>query len=338
MINQIIGFFVFCIILFLYLHIHFHLKTSDDLEIYEVDRQTKEVFEEVCDFRQPVLFNNDNNQNKIIDFTNKKYLMKNYPSFEIKIRDSQIGNDELTIGDYELYSPVDLQVANQLFNKDKQGVYFSENNQDFLQETGIIKNMQQNDEFLRPFLNSLCLYDILLASENTITPFRYNINYRNFFMVTQGSIHIKLAPPKNSRYLYPIYDYENFEFKSPINPWEVQNHYSKDFEKVKCLDITLTPGKCFYIPAYWWYSFKFTRDTSVSCFYYRTYMNTIAISPNIIMYYLQNQNIKRTVVKKKQYISIENEENIDNEDYQNSQNSQNSQINSVNQDSNIINI
>ena len=37
MIKIIIGFVIFCITLFCYLHIQFHLKTSDELEIYEIE-------------------------------------------------------------------------------------------------------------------------------------------------------------------------------------------------------------------------------------------------------------------------------------------------------------
>ena len=37
---------VFCVVLFLYLHVFFHLKTSDDLEIYEIDNPSKEKLEE----------------------------------------------------------------------------------------------------------------------------------------------------------------------------------------------------------------------------------------------------------------------------------------------------
>ena len=94
MIKQIIAFFVFCIILFLYLHINFHLKTSNDLEIFEIDKQTKESFEEICDFRQPVLFDNDARHNQIIYHTNKDYLTKNYSAFEIEVRDVQNIHDE----------------------------------------------------------------------------------------------------------------------------------------------------------------------------------------------------------------------------------------------------
>jgi hypothetical protein len=117
-------------------------------------------------------------------------------------------------------------------------------------------------------------------------------------MVTQGSINIKLSPPKSSKYLYPISDYEIFEFRSPINPWNVQPKYSADFDKIKCLEISLLPGKFIFIPAYWWYSIKFGENTSVSCLSYRTYMSNVSILPNIIMYGLQNQNIKREIVKK----------------------------------------
>ena len=198
-----------------------------------------------------------------------------------------------------------------MFNDDKTASYFSEGNIDFLQETGAIKNMSYNDEFLRPYLVSNCYYDVLFASKDLETPFRYDLNYRNYYLVTQGSIKIKLSPPKSSKYLYPIDDYENFEFKSEINPWNPQAKYKADFDKIKCLEIVLTPGKLLYIPAYWWYSFKFDEKTSVSCFKYRTYMNNIAISPKIFMYALQNQNVERKIVKKLDIRETSNNTTID---------------------------
>ena len=73
----IFALFIFCIILFLYLHIQFHLKTSDELEIYEVDQASKDKMEEICDLRQPVLFDIEN-ANKIINTTNKMSLLENY--------------------------------------------------------------------------------------------------------------------------------------------------------------------------------------------------------------------------------------------------------------------
>lgn len=289
--EYIIGFFIFCVVLFLYLHVQFHLKTSNDLEMYEIEETSKEKLEEICDLRQPVLFDFDNK--KIIETSSKDYIANNYPAFEIKIRNTLEKDDNA-----ELFVPLALHSAIKLFENDKQTKFYSENNSDFLQETGVVKNLQYNDSFLRPYMVSNCNYDIMLSSDQTWTPFRYEINYRNYFLLTQGSCQIKLAPPQSVKYLYPNYDYENFEFSSPVNPWNPQPKYSADFDKLKCLEFTLLPGKTLFIPAYWWYSIKFSKNSSISCFRYRTYMNNIAIIPYISLYVLQLQNVKRDVVKK----------------------------------------
>ncbi len=297
---MIIGFFIFCLVLFIYLHIQFHLKTSNDLEMYEVDQPSKDRLEEICDIRQPVLFDFD--CEKIMETSNKTYIANNYHAFEVKIR-----NVKETDPNVELYIPLPIHAAVKLFDEDKNSAYMSENNKDFLEETGVIKSLKYNDEFLRPYMVSNCNYDVLMGSLGTCSPFRYEINYRNFFLLTEGSAQIKLAPPHSTKYLYPIYDYENFEFKSPVNPWSPQPKYSADFDKIKCLEFTLLPGKTLYIPSYWWYSIKFNKNTSISCFHYRTYMNNAAIVPYIGMHALQIQNVKRNVVKKASIQQLNNE-------------------------------
>jgi hypothetical protein len=288
----IIGTFIFCVVLFLYLHIQFHLKTSDDLEVYEIDQASKDKMEEICDLRQPVLFDLDNDNEKILTNTSKSYVLANYPAFEVKIRNAFESNPSA-----ELYMPLKMQLAHKLCEDDAGSTYFSENNGDFLLETGVIKSFQYNDGFLRPHLVSNCYYDIMFGSQNTVTPFRYELNYRNYFMVTEGELCIKLSPPKSSKYLYETQNYEILEFSSPVNPWNPCAKYRPDFEKIKCLEITLRPGKCLYIPAYWWHSFRFNKNTSVSCFRYKTYMNHAAVLPHTCMYYLQNQNVSRKTVK-----------------------------------------
>jgi hypothetical protein len=237
-----------------------------------------------------------------MDSSNKTYISNNYHAFEVKIRNVKEQDTNV-----EIYMPLPIHAAVKLFNEDKASTYISENNKDFLEETGVIKNLKYNDEFLRPYMVSNCNYDIMMGSNGTCTPFRYEINYRNYFVLTEGTAQIKLAPPHSTKYLYPIYDYENFEFKSPVNPWKPQPKYSADFDKIKCLEFTLTPGKTLFIPAYWWYSIKFNNNTSISCFYYRTYMNNIAVSPYICMHALQIQNVKRNVVKKASIKELNNE-------------------------------
>jgi hypothetical protein len=259
--------------------------------MYEIEQPSKDKLEEICDLRQPVLFDFDSQ--KITESSNKTYLANNYHAFEVKIR-----NIKETDTNAELYVPLPVHAAMKLFAEDKASTYFSENNRDFLEETGVVKNLKYNDEFLRPYMVSNCNYDIMMGSTGTCTPLRYEINYRNFLLLTEGSAQIKLTPPHSAKYLYPIYDYENFEFKSPVDPWSPQPKYKADFDKLKCLEFTLVPGKTLFIPAYWWYSIKFSNNTSISCFNYRTYMNNVAVAPYIGMHALQIQNVKRNVVKK----------------------------------------
>jgi hypothetical protein len=259
------------------------------MEIYDIDETSKEKIEEIFDLRQPVLFyfNND----KIVEVSNKTNISTNFGSHNIKIR-----NINETDEDNDLHVPLAVNIATKLFVEDKKSCYFTEKNQEFLDETNMIKQIKTNDMFLRPSMTSNCYYDILFGSANAFTPLRYEINYRNFFIVTQGRVQVKITPPFNKKHLYVNYDYENFEFSSPINPWTPQSKYLADFNKVKFIEFTLTPGKTLFLPANWWYSFKFLDcDTSVTSLFYRTYMNNIAISPYICLHLLQLQNVQKTV-------------------------------------------
>jgi hypothetical protein len=139
----------------------------------------------------------------------------------------------------------------------------------------------------------------MFSSTRAKSPLKYELNYRNFYLVTQGSVRLKLIPPKSSKYLYTISDYDNFEFLSPVNPWNVQSQFKQDFDKLKTLEVSLKVGQIIYIPAYWWYSFEFSQNTSICVFKYRTYMNNIAISNHLLVNILQTQNVKREIVKKK---------------------------------------
>ena len=282
---------IFCLVLFLYLHIYFHLKTSDDLEIYEIEQPSKDKLEEICDLRQPVMF--EFNNEKMLDCCKRKNVLDTYGAFDVKIRNVKADIDD----EDELYIPLAFSSATKALTEDSSSKYLVESNSDFLEETGLVKSYRYNDAFIRPYMVSNCMYDYILASKGTRSPFRHEVNYRNYFLVSEGSIKVKLAPPKSSRYLYQDKDYENFEFRSPVNPWDVQQQYKPDFDKIKCLEIVAKKGQMLYIPAYWWYSFEFGDDTSLCSFRYRTYMNNVALIPQFFMKLLQSQNVKRTIAK-----------------------------------------
>ena len=308
--KEIIAVVIFCLILFIYLHVHFHLKKVNDLEIYELCQPSKEKLEEVCDFRQPVVtdFNNQN----IIEKCSLNYVKANYTGYDIKIRNIKERDDET-----ELYIPLGIVESIDLFKKDKESKYMSENNYDFLDETGLIKLYRNNDMFLRPSMVSSCNYDILFASLNVETPLRYEVNYRNYFVVTNGKAIVRLLVPKSKKYLYATNDYDNFEFISPVNPWNVQDEYRADFNKLRTIDVTLITGQMIHIPAYWWYSIKFVKSNTTICvFKYKTYMNTLAISNHLVMRLLQGQNTKRVVASKMNIVENKKNNNANkNEDH-----------------------
>ena len=303
--NIIFSTLIFCIVLFIYLHVYFHLKKSEDLELYEIDLPSKTKLEEICDIRQPVVFNFHNM--RLNESFTRGALLDTYGAFDIKIRnvkdkdkdkDGLEDNDNMNIS--EMYIPLAFSSALKVLKDDTQSKYLSENNGDFLEETGLQKVFAYNDEFLRPAMVSNCLYDVVLGSNKCQTPFRYDVNYRNYFLVTEGEVQLKLAPPKSTRYLALIKDYENFEFRSPVNPWQVQPVYRADFDKVKCLEVNLKKGQIIFIPAYWWYSMSFLKETTLCSFKYRTYMNNVAILPQLALRFLQRQNVKRNVVQEKE--------------------------------------
>jgi hypothetical protein len=296
--NIIIFTFIFLIVLFLYLHVVFHLKKGTDLEIYEIDIPSKNKLEEICDLRQPVTFKFNNE--KLLENCSLLKIIDNYSAFDINIRNVNTKLDDKQ----DLYIPLALNETIELFRNDKEKNYISMNNRDFLEETALIKNYIYNDEFLRPSMVSKCIYDLLTGTIESTTPLMYNLNYRNYFLVTQGNITIKLIPPNYSKYLYSINDYLNFEFSSPVNPWDTQEMYKNDFDKIKTLEVNLEKGDIIHIPSYWWYSIKYNKLSSICVFNYRTYMNTIAILPYLSLHLLQKTNVKREIVKKNEKVLI----------------------------------
>ncbi len=286
----LINFIIFIIVLFFYIHINFQLSTSDDLEIYEVDELTKERLEELCNIKQPILFNYYSLD--LDDNLNQSSLLENYKSFDINLRN---------IKDYSLddniFIPINLYDGYNLFSNDSSNTYISESNREFLNETTLYKKIISNDIFFRPYLCSNCQYDIIFGSENSYTPLRYNLNNRNYLYVVDGEIEIMLTIPNNYKYLEIIKDYANFEFRSKYNPYNIDN--KKNLEKIKFLTISMKKNDIIYIPFKWIYSFKIIEKKTIICsMNYSILMNTLAILPEIFLQFLQNKNIKHNFLNK----------------------------------------
>ena len=277
---------IFIIVLFFYLHIIYHLKKSNDLEVYEINEPTKNELEEICNYRQPVIF--DYNSNLSEDINNEQIITK-YSSFDLNVRNVKNNNTE-----QELYIPYKVKDLFSVFENDKEGKYITENNEDFISETGIIKYLKYNDLLLRPYFMLNNNYDLLSGSNNTRTPFRYKLYYRNFIYVLDGNVKIKLSPPNSSKYLNQINDYDNYEFRTDIDVW----NDNEKIDKIKFLEVNLKKNQIIYIPSYWWYSIEYETKSLLINYSYDTYMSMLSITPNILLYYLQAQNIKIKKYKK----------------------------------------
>lgn len=305
--NVLVNVIIFLIVLFLYIHITNHFKKSEDLEIYEMDYSTNIHLQEVCDIKQPMLFNYNSVHPEFFENITFENLLEQ-GSHDVKIKDiNDYWIEDIVAVDYVV---LPFQSSQNLMKTDTKAKYFSENNSDFIQDSGFFADFKENDDFLKPTFTMFSKYDILFGSKNNITPLRYHTHYRYFLAVNSGKITVKLTPWKSSKYLHPIKDFENYEFRSPINVWNPQKQFQNDMEKLKFLEFTVQPGSIVYIPPFWWYSIKFSNqsDSLVSTFTYNSIMNCVSNLPNYGLYYLQQANIQKKVTKT---LEIKPEDNND---------------------------
>jgi hypothetical protein len=301
-----VSFLVFLIILFLYIHIINQLKTSEDLEIYEMDYATNSQLQEVCEVKQPVLFEFQSVYPDIYENLTKEEIFSKYGSYDVKIKDIRDYNQSTESIEYVVLS---MQSSQSLVESDSGSHYFSENNEELVHESGLSSEYKELDTYLKPSFTLQSKYDIMFGSQNTATPLRYHLNYRQFFIVKSGKIHVKMTPMKSKKYLKPIKDYDNYEFRSPINVWNPQPEYLHEMDKLKFLEFDVHAGHVLYIPAYWWYSIKYEKDTIIYTATYNSVMNCVAHTPQWVLYFLQQHNIYKKIAKIK-VLRQENEEKI----------------------------
>lgn len=286
--------FIFLLVLFLYLHITYQYKRSEDLEIYELDYTNNAYIQEVCDVKQPVLFPFQPINEELF-----AHLREPLPGItDVNVKDM---NDY-----YVKEKPSDsvalpLESSRKLFRNDAESHYFTENNHEFVEETfPLIKEM---DDYLKPPLTVHTKYDYSTGSKNSSTPLRYHTHFRQFYLVTQGKISVKMTPFKSSKYLHPHTDYETLEHRSPIHVWTPQAKYTNEMDKIPFLAFDVLEGSILYVPPYWWYSIKYADDESVMVgFTYCSVMNVLANAPDYMKYYFQQQNTQTKTI-----LSIEKE-------------------------------
>ena len=280
---------IFIIVFFLYVHIIAQYKKSEDLEIYEMDYVSNVELQTICDMKQPVLFELKTEillNNDILDIDS---IQKNGGSYDVKVKDT---ND---VSDYVMLK---YDSFKGLIDTDSKSHFITEGNHEFIEESGI--EISELNPFLKPALTIVTRYDVLMGSKGAITPLRYHTEDRHFFSVSSGKIRVKMTPWKSRKYLHPISDYDNYEFRSPVNAFDntKNQEYMNDVDKLKFLEFDVLAGYVLYVPPYWWYSVQYSdTDTLVLGTTYISPMNFIANIPDLTRYYFQQQNTKTKVVR-----------------------------------------
>lgn len=291
--NAFFHIFLFILILFIYIHITHQYKTSEDMEIYEMDYVSNEHLQEVCNIKQPVLFFYKSIHPEFFEALDHEHLDR-LDSYDVKVKD---------VRDYYADEPnVDFTVmpfrsAETLMTTDTKSSYFTENNHTTIDEAGLLKTFQTNDDFFKPSFTVNTQYDLLVGSNNTCTPLRYHKNERVLLTVITGKITIKMTPWKSTKYLYQNKDYDLYEFWSPVNMWKPQRKYLHEMEKLRFLEFDVNAGYTVSVPPYWWYSIKYDSnpETFVTSCTYNSIMNCVANLPDTCLYFMQQQNIHKRV-------------------------------------------
>lgn len=246
------------IVVILYIHIVFQHKTSNDMEVFEMCLPNKAVLEDVCNLKQPVLFEHDDSM-----------ILSCSPNLLPCAFNVRLTNSKKTT----------LKKANVLFEK---GGIASMKNTEYLNETRAIRHFKSIDATLRPALVATTIHDILFGSVDYTTQLQYHTSSRNYFVVTRGSITVKLTPPKNSTFIHETKRYATNEYVSTMDPWTSK--------KTKFINVKAKVGQILYIPAYWWYSIKLEKDACVCSLQYKTYLNILATGQDVLLGLYQSYN------------------------------------------------
>lgn len=293
--NTWITFIIFVSVLFVYVHVNAQWKKSEDLEVYEMDFENNRQLQNMCDSRQPILFYLDEHCPHLFNRLHLAKLSHQFGTENVNVKD---------ITDYWNEESVDsvslpFRSAEGLMTNDKYSRYWSEDNGGFLEETGMEELFETADSSLKPAFTVHSAFDFMFGSRFAGTPLRYHTHHRYYLAVSSGKITVKLTPWRSGRHLHPIKDYEHYEFRSAINIWNPQKHFMGDLDKVHFVDVEVHAGQVLFIPAWWWYSIRFSSDTTtcVATLRYNTIADIVSNAKRWGLYYLQQSNIKKKVAK-----------------------------------------
>ena len=227
-------------------------KTSEDLEIYETDYVSNRELDEVCDLRQPVMF----------EF--KSYTdMFDSPAIDggsvvVNVRDK---TETETIR-------LPFESAMTLMKTDEKSRFSSENNPSMP-----INEIARINAFLKPPWIVQETTDVIFGSNGATTPLQYHTNHRTFMCVKSGRVRVKMTPYKSRKYAGAK--------TAPDNPNKRMAENEID-ERMRFLEFEVSSGYVLYVPSRWYYSIQMFDDAQVCGITYNTVVSLLANLPDIV--------------------------------------------------------
>jgi hypothetical protein len=288
-----IHFLVFIVILFIYMHVMEQYKTSEKMQLYEMDYIDNRELQTACNLKQPIVFEFRPVFSEFFYRQSPKIYLEQMGMIDMRLKDTDDYRgargsiDSIGLSYRALYS---------LISSDTRAHYISEGNTEFVTDADLGSLYHRLDAYLKPPIYTCQTeYDILTGSHKATTPLRYHTHDRIFLCVIHGKLSVKMTPWKSRARFGSgannsiVKDYENYEFRVPgETPWEsngLQTHY---------LEFRVLSGQIVFVPAYWFYTIRFDEtDTVVAQIKYNSPINMLANARDIVSWYFQQKNIVR---------------------------------------------
>ena len=261
----------FLIVLFLYLHILNEFKTSNKLNIYEIDYVSNGQLQEICELKQPFIFDPTT---EIMETSNELL--------------DHLTNDEQS--DMKLYNSADHEFVflnsksaiKMLQSSD--GGYYTQYNWDFVRENSIDFTSTLST-YWRPYFTLHTYMDVRAGCKDVTSQPRYHKHNRMFLLVMSGTLQVKMTPHDYSKFLKNQTNYEYMEHCSNVDFWG--DHVDKN---IKFVEFTIHAGRALFIPPYWCFSVKYGANTILYEVFYMSILNTVLHVPDYAIHFVQKNN------------------------------------------------
>lgn len=133
---------------------------------------------------------------------------------------------------------------------------------DFLKDKVVKKTLDKFASFYDLPFSISRKYESLVLKKGQTTPLVKINDHRLLWAQIYGKLKIAIFSPKNAKYLYPS---KKDKKVSQIDHWKLsqenENQEFPDYSEANYIEIILSPGQIFYLPAHWWMTIECLEDS-----------------------------------------------------------------------------